>query len=283
MPTNLDPETLRAPMVHDLKVWPSYFTLLATGRKPFELRKLDRDYYTGDTLRLREWNPDTKMHTGRELSRVVTCVLVGEPWLAPGYCAMGLAEAAPPRPAQVRQCDARHAETGARCELPLDHVENHRGRFAHGIAQWPYPDSQPTPPPAAQKERWEPWTAGERLAYEQGHKDALQVAEAEIVRLRAERDTLKQRLIDNEATWLDTQERGILEAAARTAAQLIAVVEQTPAAQGFPRLVDRDAVLAALKAAQTTDNGDYWQCPTCTGWFLKTEPHVCDVREDDPE
>ena len=48
---------------------------------------------------------------------------------------------------QVRTCDARHPETGARCELPLDHAENHRGAFAHGIAQWPYPEAAPTQTP----------------------------------------------------------------------------------------------------------------------------------------
>lgn len=34
-------------------------------------------------------------------------------------------------------CRATHAQTGAVCELPNGHEQNHRGPFAHGIAQWP--------------------------------------------------------------------------------------------------------------------------------------------------
>lgn len=45
----------------------------------------------------------------------------------------------------VRLCDARHPETGATCELPMDHDENHRGAFRYGIAQWPYEGEQGAP------------------------------------------------------------------------------------------------------------------------------------------
>jgi hypothetical protein len=34
-------------------------------------------------------------------------------------------------------CAVVHAGTGAACELPQGHTENHRGTYAHGIAQWP--------------------------------------------------------------------------------------------------------------------------------------------------
>lgn len=34
-------------------------------------------------------------------------------------------------------CFDLHAQSGARCQLPAGHVENHKGEFAHGIAQWP--------------------------------------------------------------------------------------------------------------------------------------------------
>jgi len=44
----------------------------------------------------------------------------------------------PPTIGQVRFCGALHVDTGAVCELPLDHDENHRGSFSRGIAQWPY-------------------------------------------------------------------------------------------------------------------------------------------------
>jgi Domain of unknown function (DUF3850) len=65
--------------IHDLKTWPEFFHDLATGQKTFELRKNDRDYRVGDTLRLREWDPDTKTYSGRETTRRVTHMLEHRP------------------------------------------------------------------------------------------------------------------------------------------------------------------------------------------------------------
>lgn len=39
-------------MRHDLKTWLPYFDAVAEGSKRFEVRKNDRDYAVGDTLRL---------------------------------------------------------------------------------------------------------------------------------------------------------------------------------------------------------------------------------------
>lgn len=66
--------------VHELKCWPPYFELLLSGDKPFELRRADRDFHVGDTLFLREWNPQTKEYTGRECHRVITCALAVDLW-----------------------------------------------------------------------------------------------------------------------------------------------------------------------------------------------------------
>lgn len=38
--------------------------------------------------------------------------------------------------AQVQRCSVVHAATGAVCQLPVGHGENHRGAFARGISQW---------------------------------------------------------------------------------------------------------------------------------------------------
>ena len=57
------------------KIWPQYFEKLASGEKTFELRLADWECAPGDTLVLREWDPDTKEYTGRTLEKRVTYVL----------------------------------------------------------------------------------------------------------------------------------------------------------------------------------------------------------------
>ena len=41
-------------MIHELKTDPDLFELTIAGLKPFEIRKLDRDFQVGDMLRLKE-------------------------------------------------------------------------------------------------------------------------------------------------------------------------------------------------------------------------------------
>lgn len=43
---------------HELKIHPMYFNRVAEGVKTFEIRKNDRDYQVGDTLLLREYDPE---------------------------------------------------------------------------------------------------------------------------------------------------------------------------------------------------------------------------------
>lgn len=56
------------------KVWPKYFQAIIDGKKTYELRLNDFECNEGDTLILREWNPDTKEYTGREIEKIVTYV-----------------------------------------------------------------------------------------------------------------------------------------------------------------------------------------------------------------
>ena len=55
---------------HILKQWPVYFQEVIEGKKKFEFRKNDRDYQVGDTIILKEWEPNLKTrlgeYTGRE-------------------------------------------------------------------------------------------------------------------------------------------------------------------------------------------------------------------------
>ena len=48
---------------------------MADGEKTFELRLADFECRPGDTLVLREWNPEAKEYTGRVLEKKVTYVL----------------------------------------------------------------------------------------------------------------------------------------------------------------------------------------------------------------
>lgn len=43
--------------VHELKIWPQYYSRVAEGSKTFEIRNNDRDYQRGDKVILREWDP----------------------------------------------------------------------------------------------------------------------------------------------------------------------------------------------------------------------------------
>jgi len=75
--------------VHDLKIHPEYFELHIARQKEFELRKGDRDFQFGDTLRLMEFDPKTNQYSGRVALSRVTCVLSNIPGLIPGYVALG--------------------------------------------------------------------------------------------------------------------------------------------------------------------------------------------------
>jgi hypothetical protein len=98
---------------HELKTWPSFFEAVANGTKTFECRKNDRDFATGDTLILKEYDPakdvvidDWKL-TGRTLTRTVGFVVHGGVFgIAPGHCVMALLPAPNPQ-GQTPESEAR--------------------------------------------------------------------------------------------------------------------------------------------------------------------------------
>jgi hypothetical protein len=81
--------------VIELKTWSEYFADVASGVKPFELRRHDRNVAVGSVLRLREWSPTAEAYTGRDCLRRVTYVLQNAPQfgLEDGFAIYGLAEA----------------------------------------------------------------------------------------------------------------------------------------------------------------------------------------------
>jgi len=46
-------------MNHELKIWPNFYKRVKDGSKTFEIRSNeDRGFQMGDTVELREWDPD---------------------------------------------------------------------------------------------------------------------------------------------------------------------------------------------------------------------------------
>lgn len=80
---------------HEVKCWPPYFEAVASGSKPFEVRKNDRGFQKGDALVLKEWNPNynygSGAYTGRAHRCIITYVLAGGVFgIEPGYVVLGL-------------------------------------------------------------------------------------------------------------------------------------------------------------------------------------------------
>jgi hypothetical protein len=82
---------------HDLKTWPRFFAAVWDGTKKAELRRADRPFAVGDTLKLHEWDPEMYQwakddgcdheeatefaYTGRLVWAKVTHILRNEAWL----------------------------------------------------------------------------------------------------------------------------------------------------------------------------------------------------------
>lgn len=79
-------ERPRQPVGHVLKTQPQHFQDIIEGAKTFEVRKDDRDFASGDTVVLVEYDPATKQHTGRSTTRTIGYLGRGAPYPA-GYCA----------------------------------------------------------------------------------------------------------------------------------------------------------------------------------------------------
>lgn len=66
-------------MHHELKIWPQYYARVAEGSKTFEVRNNDRGYQMGDTVTLKEFDPNETrkpfQYTGKELTFRIGYVL----------------------------------------------------------------------------------------------------------------------------------------------------------------------------------------------------------------
>ncbi len=87
-------------MIHELKCVPEFFEAVASGDKPFEVRRDDRRFEVGDVLQLKEFvtaalpvNPGQSRDTGRMIERRVTYVLRHADFpdgVPDGWCVLGL-------------------------------------------------------------------------------------------------------------------------------------------------------------------------------------------------
>lgn len=80
-------------MVHALKIIPEYYEAVKSGKKPFEVRKNDRDFKVGDILALNEFEPDragTGEYSGRAVIARISYVLTNSEYCKPGYVVLGL-------------------------------------------------------------------------------------------------------------------------------------------------------------------------------------------------
>lgn len=74
--------------VHDIKMAASYYDDVVSGRKRFELRKNDRGYKVGDSLKMLEF--DDGKHTGRIIDADIIYMLEEYKGLEEGYCILGI-------------------------------------------------------------------------------------------------------------------------------------------------------------------------------------------------
>lgn len=77
-------------MRHPLKCWPEFFQAIVERKKTFEVRKNDRDFKVGDTLRLYEYDPKSKTYTGRVHTVEVTYIAPMDRFGMKGIVAMSI-------------------------------------------------------------------------------------------------------------------------------------------------------------------------------------------------
>ena len=85
--------------VHYLKTWPAFFAAVEAGKKPFEIRKDDREFDVGDALILQYWDPakatsnPSDGYSGEEIRGEVLYLLLADDCpggLEEGFCVMGM-------------------------------------------------------------------------------------------------------------------------------------------------------------------------------------------------
>lgn len=77
--------------LHELKILPSQYLDVKSGRKKFEVRRNDRNFKCGDTLLLREFNKKSDEYTGEQVAVDVKFILNGGQFgIHKNYVVMGI-------------------------------------------------------------------------------------------------------------------------------------------------------------------------------------------------
>ena len=79
------------PHIHNLKIWTKPFEAALNGLKRYEVRNsVDRSFFVGDCITLKEYIPETDVFTGRELFARITYVTNSGTWGLPNdICVFG--------------------------------------------------------------------------------------------------------------------------------------------------------------------------------------------------
>lgn len=93
-------------MIHAVKTIPQYFEDVINGRKPFEVRKNDRDYRECDYIALNEYDPEKPEHTpngytGRSALLKIRYILDNPEYCKEGYVVLGLTPCAVTVPGKI--------------------------------------------------------------------------------------------------------------------------------------------------------------------------------------
>lgn len=83
-------------MHHIVKCWPEFYGPLEAGEKTAELRLNDRNYRVGDLLTQREYLPEQRQYTGREITHRITHIVANTAHLMPGNVMLSLGNPEPP-------------------------------------------------------------------------------------------------------------------------------------------------------------------------------------------
>lgn len=86
--------------IHELKTDPEFFWAAAEGKKPFEVRKNDRNFKVGDYIMLREYDRTEKKYTAYCLLGKITYLLDNPDYCKEGYVTLGVQYSKPEKGAR---------------------------------------------------------------------------------------------------------------------------------------------------------------------------------------